>query len=418
MSNASNLSDDVRVVRKSANGLSGLQTAMILLVLGVSYMINAMDRQVFPAVLGPITTEYGLTLSSGGFLSNSFTLTVAIFGALSGWFMARFGRRRTLIGGMIAFSIFTALTPMAQGFSSLALFRSLTGGGEALHIGVIFACIGAYFGENRGMAIGVINAFFGLGSFLGPVLGSILLQKTGSWRTPFYVYTAFGIACALLVWMLIPKSFLEVTDTEGAGAGSQEARPPLRQLFSRNLILCAVSFGLVGFCMFSYMSLYATYLRTQLGYTTVAAAATFGMYGVGTLGGFFGGWLSDKLGTRGMLGALFALAAISYALFNGYESQGLQSVLSIAFGFLISGYLYPRCMATMQRNVAPAHVGYAMAVAIPMFYLPGLLAGYVFGQLTQSLGWGAAAIYCLSAPALLATVLLLFYRPSEARGGG
>jgi hypothetical protein len=37
------------------------QAVGLVLLLGVSYMFNAMDRQVFPALLGSIRSDYGLT---------------------------------------------------------------------------------------------------------------------------------------------------------------------------------------------------------------------------------------------------------------------------------------------------------------------------------------------------------------------
>jgi len=400
-----------------SKALSMVRIALVLLVLGLSYMVNAMDRQVFPAVLGSISKEYGLTLSSGGFLSTSFALNIAIFGALSGWFMARFGRRATLLGGIVAFSIFTALTPLAEGYFGLAVYRSLTGAGEALHIGAIFACIGAYFGERRGMAIGVVNAFFGIGAFIGPVVGTLLLAQTGSWRLPFYAFAGMGVIAALLVWAVVPKSFMEAADTEGVSTGEANATPPLSILLSRNLVLAACGFSLIGFTLFAYVSLYATFLRTTAGYTPVEAGAAFGMYGIGALGAFVGGWVSDKLGTKGTLAAVASLAAVGFGLFHGPSAHTSQAALSAAFGFLISGYLYPRFMSILQRNVHPSHLGYAMAIAIPMFYLPGLVAGYLFGRLVELYGWSVASTLTVCLPAGLCFLLMLLYRPSEARGG-
>jgi MFS transporter, DHA1 family, inner membrane transport protein len=139
-----------------------------LLLLGTSYMFNAMDRRVFPALLANIRSDYRLSLAQGGFASTIFTANVVLFAALSGWFMAKFGRRHVLFGGLVAYSLFTLLTPFATGFASLAILRSSTGAGEALQVGAIFACIGAYFGAQRGTATGAMQA---RDSRHGPVRG-------------------------------------------------------------------------------------------------------------------------------------------------------------------------------------------------------------------------------------------------------
>jgi predicted MFS family arabinose efflux permease len=370
---------------------------------------------MFPALLGPINRAYHLTLSEGGFLTSIFVANIALFSALSGWFMKRFGRRATLVGGLLSYSLFTFITPLATSFFGLAAYRALTGVGEGLHICAIFSCVGAYYGVRRGAARGAINASFGLGAFLGPVIGTLIFSRTGSWQIPFYVFGVAGVSAAILVLVVVPKQFSEAADTEGAPSGMVTIAGPSR-LFNRNLIILTTCFARIGIAFFSFTALYATYLRTHLGYSVKEAGVTFGMYGVGSLGGFFGGWLGEKLRKRGMLGALAALAAIGYLMFHNATSQYGQGFLSLGFGLLVSGYLYPRFVAVLQRNVPSHQVVFAAAIGMPFFYLPGLLSGYAFGRLTEALDWSTAASLMLVAPPALAFVLMLFYRPKMARG--
>src|SRR5258708_2793807 len=126
-----------------AKALSGPALALILGILGASYVFNGMDRQMFPALLGPINREYHLALAEGSFLTTIFVGNVALFSAFSSWFMKRFGRRATLVGGLLSYSLFTFITPMATSFYGLAVYRALTGAGEALQICAIFSCVGA-----------------------------------------------------------------------------------------------------------------------------------------------------------------------------------------------------------------------------------------------------------------------------------
>jgi len=206
------------IVESDARSANTRQAVGLVLLLGVSYMFNAMDRQVFPALLGGIRADYGLSLPQAGFVSTVFTVNVAIYAALSGWFMARFGRRHVLLGGLAGYSLFTLLTPLATGFVSLMVLRALTGVGEALQVGAVFACMGAYFGARRGAAMGAMQTFFGLGAFLGPVLGTRLESSSSSWSASFYVYGVAGIAMAIVAAVVIP---LEFTD---AGAAPSLAR--------------------------------------------------------------------------------------------------------------------------------------------------------------------------------------------------
>jgi DHA1 family inner membrane transport protein len=139
-----------------------------LLLLGTSYMFNAMDRQVFPALLANIRSDFRLSLAQGGFASTIFTANVVLFAALSGWFMAKLGVAMCCLAAWWPTLYFTLLTPFATGFASLAILRSSTGAGEALQVGAIFACIGAYCGAQRGTAMGAMQA---RDSRHGPVRG-------------------------------------------------------------------------------------------------------------------------------------------------------------------------------------------------------------------------------------------------------
>jgi MFS transporter, DHA1 family, inner membrane transport protein len=100
--------------------------AGIVAFFGSSYMFNSMDRRVFPALLSVIIPQYELTLPEAGFVSTAFTVTVAIFGALSGSFMARFGGKAILVGGLFGYSLFAFITPLATGFTTLSIYLMLT----------------------------------------------------------------------------------------------------------------------------------------------------------------------------------------------------------------------------------------------------------------------------------------------------
>lgn len=388
--------------------------AAILLLLGCSYMFNGMDRMVFPALMEPIRGVYGLSLPQGGFINTSFALMIAVCGGMAGWCMARFGRRATLVGGLISYSIFTFLTPFAVSFYDLAFYRSMTGAGEALHIGSIFAILGAYFGCHRGTAIGIVNSFFGIGSFLGPFLGSRMYAWTGVWGLPFYIYGIAGITAALAVLFLVPRDFCNAVDPEKAPATAPAVS---REGFlNRNLVLCAVAFCLIGYSFFAYSALYTSYLKTELGFTVVEAGTVFSAYGIGALCAVFCGWLGEKLKHIGMLCAVIGQALVTYALFHGVTSQVGHALLCFAFGALCSGYLYPRFVAVFQRSVKPEHIGYAMGLAIPVFYIPGLFAGYLFGVAVLALGWSVASVVSVTLPAVLAVIILGFYDTRQMRG--
>jgi MFS family permease len=398
--------------RRAAIGRSALLGFVLLL--GFSYAFNGLDRSVFPALLSPISKEFDLTLAQGGFLANVFTLNIALFGALSGWFMGRFGRKRTLVAGLIAYSAFTFLIALARNYAQLVFFRAMTGAGEALHIATIFSMLGAYFGERRGTYLGVNNAFFGVGTFLGPFLSTRLFDAIGSWRPPFYLYGVAGIITALAIVLLVPEEFSERADGEQP-AGDAHARCPAHPV-NTNSMLCVIAFFLSGYSFLAYTALYTLFLREGLGYSVVAAGTAFSLFGIGALTAFVGGWIGEKLRRWGLILPLLIMAVDGWLMFNVVESMAGQMLLSFIFGVMLSGLLYPRFLAVAQRSVQARHIGIVMSMMVPVFYVAGFIAGPVFGKLVPSIGWSAAGTVSVTLTAVLAAVISAFISPARMRG--
>ena len=409
-------SEDPTVQRSIAlPGLSSNQMSLaaIVVLLGISYMFNSMDRQVFPALLSAIGPHYGLTLPQAGLVSAIFTVTVAIFGALSGWFMTRFGRKAVLVGGLVAYSIFTLITPLAGGFLSLAAFRTLTGAGEALQIGAIYACLGGYFGSRRGTFMGIIQAFFGLGALLGPVLGTRLFAWSGSWQLSFYVFGLVGISVAAAIALAVPKTFSDAREESPSEKSSADVTSGWA--LTPNVVIATVAFFLMGMTFFAYTSLYATFLHDQLGYSIADAGTALGMYGLGAIGGAFGGWLGDRLGRMGAACAFAVLASAGFLMFHVALSPSAQAMLSIVFGLSISGFLFARLMSMLQLSVHPGRIGYVVSMGLGAFYAPGPIAGYMFGKLVTLFGWASASIVMVVVPVLIAALLICLFDEKKMR---
>ena len=146
----------------------------MLVILALSYVVNSMDRQVFPVLLPAVSQEFGITLSPGGLLTTIFTLGIAVAGFPAGRMVDRYSRKCMVMIGIAIYSIFTSLTALALGFWDMLFYRATTGIGEGMQQAAMFAAVGSYFYRNRAVAIGVLNFAFGAGSFIGPLVHGFL----------------------------------------------------------------------------------------------------------------------------------------------------------------------------------------------------------------------------------------------------
>src|ERR1700756_825535 len=85
--------------------------AMFAVLLG-SYVINAMDRQLFPLLVPEVRRQYNFSLSDVGLLSTVFTLGMALAGLPTGYLLSRLSRKAVLQAGVALFSVCTVFTVM------------------------------------------------------------------------------------------------------------------------------------------------------------------------------------------------------------------------------------------------------------------------------------------------------------------
>ncbi len=390
----------------------------VLAVLAASYVVNAADRQVFPVLLSQVDKQFGFTLSQGGLLATIFTLGIGISGIPTGRLMDRLPRKTVMLIGIVIYSAFTVLTCQSFGLGDMATYRALSGVGEALQNAALFSAVGAFFYSRRSFAIGVLNMSYGLGGFLGPLVGSRLSSATGGWRAPLYLYGGLGFLFALVILLAVSRRFTEAIDGTGPVAPAAEAAAQPRTLLNHNSVLLCIIAALGGLALFGYLGLYPTFLQTQLHLTLNQAGLAASMYGIGSLvASVPAGLLGDRVGNKTMvIVALAGTLIVGGLMFLVPSGMAVQSLLSFLMGAAGSGLIYVNLYAAMQRSIHPSAVGRASGTFITWFYLPAGLAGYLFSTLEKSTGWhGAALVQLMLLPAIGIVCALLIRLPRAAK---
>lgn len=396
-------------MKETGERLSAAAAFGALLIVAATYIVNAMDRMVFPTLLPSVDQEYAFTLAAGGFLATIFTLGLGVAGIPGGFLFDRMSRKTVAIVGIVIYSVCTMLTCLSVGFYDMAAYRAVSGIGEAFQNAAIFTMAGAYFARNRTLAFGLLNAAYGVGSFIGPRWGAHLLAQSGSWRLPLYVYGAVGLAGALVVMLMVPKRFTEQQAEEAHASLDAERHIPDR-LINRNTLLVALASIGGGIAGYGYLGLYPTFLRTELHFSVEAAGAAASMYGAGALMGLVCGYLADRVNQKWLtILTLIGLGVVGYSLFNIATTPLWQSILSFLEGTAFSGFLYVNNYSLMQRSVRSAAAGRASGLVVTCVYLPAALSGYLFAELVARLGWSNAALVQMSLLLVIPTIAMLFF---------
>lgn len=391
--------------------LSRVVIGVGFLLVVLSYMVNAMDRQVFPPLLPNIRQEYGFSLEQGGLLATNFTLGMALAGLPAGYLLDRFRRKTVLLASIVIYSLGTMATPLATGFADMTLYRVVSGFGEGMQSAAIFAAMGAFFVQRRGLAFGTIGLGYSVGVFIAPLIGVHLMNLHGTWRSAFYVFGAAGLLIAAASLFLVRTALTEHSVEQVVSTRTYEYMPV--SAYNRNSIALAVHAVAAGVAIYGFLGLYPTYLITSLHYTAEQAALAMSCLGFGGMLAVLGGWLGDRVNQRNLLIlSMLAVSAISVCVYETQAGVGVQCVFAFLMGAFGLGFIYPNSNSAMQRAVRPSQIGRASGLFVTGYYGPAAFSGLLFAALVDSFGWTRAGVLQVTLLPLVGVAALAFVRPS------
>jgi len=187
----------------------------LLIVAGV---INYADRQII-AVLKPLL-ERDLHWSDQdyGLLTSIFQFSAAISYLGVGWFVDRVGLKWANPIAVGAWSLAAMAHTVVRTFAGFAVARVALGATEAVYTPAVVKTVAVFYAaEERGMALGLLNAANNLGAIVTPLVVPWLAVSFG-WRTAFVVIGLAGLAW-VVAWF--PLMFGKI----GGPAQSQKAAP-------------------------------------------------------------------------------------------------------------------------------------------------------------------------------------------------
>lgn len=375
-------------------------------VLLLSYVVNAMDRQLFSVLAKDVRLSLDITLPQIGLASTIFTLGMGIAGIPTGYLLARMTRKSVVIIGLIMFSVATFLTAYARGLPDLLVYRFFSGLGEAMQLTALLAIGTTFFFRHRAVAASSLNFTFGIGAVIGPNLGAAILNAH-HWEIPFVVFGLIGIPSLILILLFVRPWLTEAKPTMTQVHKEVNEEGASSSLLSLRTILLAVATMFAGLSIYGYLGLYPTYLREAVGFSPKEAAGVVSFYGLGALLSLFGGWLGDKFNYRKILFVSLIIGAISGGfLFTPLgESRVAHALLSFIFGGSISGMVYANLSAGLVKSVSSEKASQASGLFVASMYIPAAFAGYLLGNLKEWMNWTSGGVLQISGCAIAAALL-------------
>jgi MFS family permease len=361
----------------------GRQAWLILIGTSLLLTLGMGIRQSFGLFLTPITHDLPVTAAD-------FTLALAVQNivwglsqALVGMISDRLGLRMTMIAGAVVYVVGLGIMAAAQGSVALIISGALIG--VALSCTAtslaMTACVRAVSPERRTKTLGLVSAIGSLGTLVVPLTTQALLARA-PWQTGAELFVLMAVA-------MLPAAFL---------AGGADKMPELdrsntslremlgQAMRNRPFLIMSGAFFVCGLNLIFLTTHLPAYLAIcgQDPMLSAEALATIG--GVSCIGSLVNGWLGAKYPKHILLGLLYILRSMMFAVYFVMPPTPTSTLLfAAAMGLLWWPGLVPL-------------IGGLVAEIFGTRYMATLLGlSFVVHQAGSSLGaWGGGLIFDLT----------------------
>jgi len=350
--------------------------------------VVGMPFTAMPVLFSSVTRELQLSLAYVGMIWGALPLGMALCSILGGLLGDRFDLRKVIGFGSFVIALASGLRGVSGGPVTLIIFMFLSGAALSIVIPNLPKIVGLFFPpRQRGLAFGMVNSGFNIGSILATALGAtFILPLVGSWRNVIFFYSAICIVLGI-IWLLVMKK--GKSGQAIAGTSTTEREVPFRETLATIVrvkelwLLVITNFGVVG----SYIALMGyipVYLENAGVMKITGDTISSTIFMAGIIGAIALPTLSDRIGTR-------KLVLITCAAVTGMSTYLLSISGTMLFWLLIPligiaamGFItLSLTMPLEMRGVGPIYGASAVGLVVAGQNVGGFLFPIIGGNLAE-----------------------------------
>jgi MFS family permease len=402
---------------------------IVLLFLVLAGVITFLDRVNISVAGATIMQDLDLSRKQWGWILSAFILSYGLMQIPLGAWGDKKGHRTVLTAIVVWWSVFTALTGMANGFIMLIVVRLMFGIGEAGSYPCMTGVIGRWFKPSEtAKAQGFIWAASRMGGALTPFIVIPVIAGLG-WRMAFYILGSTGLIWAILWYFFyrdrpslikgIKERELQVLPVEQSQ--TEKKKIPWKKIVSKKqfwLILSMYFFYAWGSWFFfswfpTFMELGRGFEKSQL---TYVIAVPFLMSMIGNISG---GYLSDRLSAkfglkigRRLLGVSGLIISALFMFLAGFIPGKLQVFIFLSLCFGVIDLMLPSAWA-ICLDVGKEFAGAVSGAMNTAGNIGGFICATVFGYVVDASGNYNVPLFVISAMLIISAFLFFKIDPTK-----
>lgn len=319
----------------------------VVVILTLAYIVSFLDRQILALLVEPIKRDLGISDTRMSLLLGlAFALFYTLLGMPLGRLADRYNRRWIITGGIVVWSVMTALSGLARNYSQLFLARIGVGVGEAsLNPSALSLISDCFPPASRARPLGFFAMGVSLGAGVALVAGGWLIETVTAappvtvplvgtlhpWQSVLLLLGVPGLLVALLMLTVREPARHGQLQVAGAGAAQLTVAAAVRYFRGHWRAYAGIVLGMSGSVLLGYGFLAwlpALFMRTW-GWNIGQVALVQGvvLLVAGPVSVAVAGWLADLRFRRGDRGAhlrvfsgfalLMTLSAVALPLMPG-----------------------------------------------------------------------------------------------------
>ncbi|WP_446210492.1 multidrug effflux MFS transporter [Micromonospora sp. IBSANI012] len=381
--------------------------ATLLVLLGTLTAIGPLSLDMYLPAFPAMTRELGATQAQVQLSLTTCLIGLALGQLVTGPLSDRYGRRRPVLVGVLAYAVLALVCAIAPNATALAAARFAQGFAGGMGVVVARAVVrDRYAGRAAAKYFSRLTLVFGVAPVAAPSVGSLVLH-VGSWRAVFVTLAVIGLLLAAAVAWRLPETL--PAERRSTGGLASTART-MRSLFADRAYLgYALTQGFAFAGLFAYISGSSFVFQDVFGLSGTAFSLLFGLNALALVAmGQANARLLDRFSPRRLLVTTLVVGAVAaVGVLTGALAGSLVLVAVTLFVFVGSlGMVMPNSTALALDSHA-RHAGTAAALMGGVQSVVGALAAPVVGLGGEGSALPMAAVTAGAAALSLGAVLTL-----------